>query len=67
MMKMHQWYFDKGIFMSTSSRDKYFNLKNVIIGVLDEQGIDLLLYIEKDSEYLRYDDVKKKLDKILIP
>jgi hypothetical protein len=61
MMKMHNWYFEKGIFLSASSRDKYFNLKNAIIRELKEGGLDILKYIEKEPDYMQMEDVRKNL------
>ena len=65
MMKMHNWYFQKGIFLSGSSRDKYFNLKNAIIKELKRGGLDVLKYIEKKPDYMQNEDVIKNLDNIL--
>lgn len=65
MADMHKWYFEKGIFMSSSSRSRYFNLKNAIIDELNVGDIDLLQYVEKKSEYIALDEVKVKLDKTL--
>jgi hypothetical protein len=65
MMKMHNWYFEKGIFLSASSRDKYFNLKNAIIKELKEGGLNILKYIEKKPDYMQTEDVRKNLGSIV--
>jgi hypothetical protein len=67
MLNMHDWYYESGIFLSASSRDNYFNLKNAIIAELDFIKIDLLKYIEMDPKYMQNEDVKGKLRMELLP
>jgi hypothetical protein len=67
MVDMHDWYFDKGIFLSSSNRVKYFNLKNAIIEGLEDVKIDLLQLVEKKAGFEERDDVKEKLAMILKP
>ena len=67
MQDMHEWYYESGIFLSTSSRSNYFNLKNAIIDVLESKGFDVVDLIEKNVTYLQDNDIISKFDTTLPP